>query len=63
MPTDPVRVEASKTNFTVKELAFVLGRNPKTIRRLIGIGKINTLPVGKPYLIPVREYARLTGAA
>jgi hypothetical protein len=44
--------------YSVKEFAWLFNRAPKTIRRLIAVGSIRVLPLGRPYQIPLSEYRR-----
>jgi len=45
-----------------KELAARLNRSVEWVRRRIKVGKIQVLPVGKPYLIHAAEVTRLTNS-
>lgn len=44
---------------TTKELAYELGRSSRWVADRCASGEFETLPVGKPYLIPVRECNRI----
>lgn len=48
---------------TPKQIAPLLGRSTRTIQRLCARGRVRTVPVGRPYLIPSAEVDRLLAHA
>ena len=50
-----------KAVFTVNEMAAVLGLHPHTVYDAIKSGAVHANRVGRQFLIPRNEYARLTG--
>ncbi len=46
-----------------KEVADVLNRSPRWVRRMCRQGRIATLPLGTPYMIPFSEIERLLSSS
>ncbi len=45
--------------FTVKEAGVIFKARPGTVRKWIRAGKVKTIKVGRPYLIPCSEIDRI----
>ncbi len=45
--------------FTVKEAGVIFKARPGTVRKWIRAGKVKTIKVGRPYLIPASEIDRI----
>lgn len=48
----------SKSNFSVKEVAEFLGKDPKTIRRWIKAGELRAMKLGRDWLISREDLKR-----